>query len=125
ELVLPTVLPFHGVRRIQETHFRRRRRLARKKARDRRVMRAFLNREGRRERNRIRQRLHVLSKRLVQAADSRRAAIVLEDLTLHGAGGRSRKMNRRLSSWPRGEIHRQIEYKAALVGVPIIKVNPQ
>ena len=70
-------------------------------------------------------RLHVLSKRLVQAADSRRAAIVLEDLTLHGAGGRSRKMNRRLSSWPRGEIHRQIEYKAALAGVPLIKVNPQ
>ena len=125
ERVLPTALPFHGVRRIQETHFRRRRKLGRKKARDRRVMRAFLNREGRRKRNRIRQRLHVLSKRLVQAADSRRAAIVLEDLTLHGAGGRSRKMNRRLSSWPRGEIHRQIEYKAALAGVPIIKVNPQ
>src|SRR5438093_135332 len=125
ERVLPTALPFHGVRRIQETHFRRRRKLGRKKARDRRVMRAFLNREGRRKRNRIRQRLHVLSKRLVQAADSRRAAIVLEDLTLHGAGGRSRKMNRRLSSWPRGEIHRQIEYKAALAGVPLIKVNPQ
>jgi len=33
-------------------------------------------------------------------------------------------MNRRLSSWPRREIHRQIEYKAALAGVPIIKVNP-
>jgi len=33
-------------------------------------------------------------------------------------------MNRRLSSWPRGEIHRQIEYKAALEGVPVIKVNP-
>jgi transposase len=33
-------------------------------------------------------------------------------------------MNRRLSSWPRGEIHRQIEYKAALAGVPVIKVNP-
>ncbi len=34
-------------------------------------------------------------------------------------------MNRRLASWPRGEIHRQIEYKAALAGVPVIKVNPQ
>ena len=33
-------------------------------------------------------------------------------------------MNRRLSSWPRREIHRQIEYKAALAGVPVIKVNP-
>src|SRR2546422_648993 len=125
EGVVPTVLPFHGVRRIRETHFRRRRRLARKKTRDRRVMRRLLSREGRRERNRVRQRLHVLSKRLVRAAEHRRAAIVLEDLTLHGAGGRSRRMNRRVSSWPRREIHRQIEYKAALAGVPIIKVNPQ
>jgi len=33
-------------------------------------------------------------------------------------------MNRRLSSWPNREIHRQIEYKAALRGVPVIKVNP-
>src|SRR5436309_10193105 len=83
ELVLPTVLPFHGVRRIQETHFRRRRRLARKKAGDRRVMRRLLNREGRRERNRVRQRLHVLSKRLVRAAEHRRAASGREDLTAH------------------------------------------
>jgi IS605 OrfB family transposase len=60
----------------------------------------------------------------VQFAEYSKAAIVLENLTLHGAGGRSRRMNRRLSSWPRGEIHRQIEYKAALAGVPIIKVNP-
>jgi putative transposase len=124
EGMIPTVLPFGGVRRIQETHFRRRRRLATKKAGDRRVMRRLLNREGRRERNRVRQRLHLVSKRLVQFAKSGKAAIVLEDLTLHGAGGRSRRMNRRLSSWPRSEIHRQIEYKAALAGVPIIKVNP-
>jgi putative transposase len=124
EGMVPTILPFGGVRRIQETHFRRRRRLARKKAGDRKVMRRLLDREGRRERNRVRQRLHRLSKRLVRFASDCRAAIVLEDLTLHGAGGRSRRMNRRLSSWPRGEVHRQIEYKAALAGVPVITVNP-
>ncbi len=125
EGMVSTSLPLGGVRRIQETHFRRRERLAAKKAHDRRVMRHLLNREGRRERNRVRQRLHLVSKRLVQFAKNGLAAIVLEDLTLHGAGGRSRRMNRRLSSWPRREIHRQIEYKAALGGVPIIKVNPQ
>ncbi len=123
EAALVTVA-FPEVPFVQATHFRRRRRLARKKAHDRRVMGLLLNREGRRERNRIRQRLHRVSKDLVAAARRRRAAIVLENLTLHGAGGRSRRMNRRLSSWPRREIHRQIEYKAALVGVPIIKVNP-
>ncbi|HYV08197.1 MAG TPA: transposase, partial [Thermoplasmata archaeon] len=125
EGLVTTSLAFGGVRRIQQTHFRRRRRLAAKKAGDRRVMRRLLNREGRRERNRVRQRLHLVSKRLVQFAQKGKAAIILEDLTLHGVGGRSRRMNRRISSWPRSEIHRQIEYKAALAGVPVIKVNPQ
>ena len=120
---VPTVLPFGGVRRVQEIHFRRRRRLARKKAQDRRVARRLSAREGRRERNRVRQRLHRISKALVRVAKVTRSAIVLEALTLHGAGGRSRRMNRRLSSWPRREIHRQIEYKAVLEGVPVIKVN--
>src|SRR2546428_1063367 len=117
-------VPFDGVRRVQEIHFRRRRTLAKRKANDRRVARRLLDREGRRERHRVRQRLHRVSKGLVRLATESRAAIVLEDLTLHGAGGKSRRMNRRLSSWPRGEIHRQIEYKAALAGVPVIKVNP-
>ncbi len=116
---------FDGVRRVQEVHFRRRRRLARKKAFDRRLARRLLDREGRRERHRVRQRLHRVSKGLVRHATEARAVIILEGLTLHGAGGRSRSMNRRLSSWPRSEIHRQIEYKAALEGVPVIKVNPQ
>src|SRR3989454_9061585 len=125
EGMVPTRLPLEGVRQIQQTHFRRRRRLVTKKAGDRRVRGRLLSREGRRERNRVRQRLQLVSKRLVQFAKNSKAAIVLEDLRLHGAGSRSRRMNRRLSSWPRSEIHRQLEYKAALAGVPIIKVNPQ
>jgi len=86
------ILPFGGARRVQETHFRRRRRLAAKKAQDRRVMRRLLDREGRRERNRVRQRLHRLSKQIVSFAKSTLSAIVLEDLMLHGAGGHSRRM---------------------------------
>jgi IS605 OrfB family transposase len=117
-------LPLGGVRQVQTTHFRRRRYLARKKAHDRRVRCQLLRREGKREGDRVRQRLHRASKFLVASAKERRAVIVLENLTLHGAGGHSRRVNRRLSSWPRGEIHRQIEYKAALAGVPVIKVNP-
>jgi putative transposase len=117
-------IPMDGVRQVQTTHFRRRRKLARRKARDRRIARRLIRREGLRERNRVRQRLHKMSKKLVEVARQKRFAIVLEELTLHGAGGRSRKMNRRLSSWPRRQIHRLIEYKAALEGVPVIKVNP-
>ncbi len=113
-----------GVQEVQTTHFRRRRRLAERKSHDRRVGKNLIRREGRREHNRVMQRLHRVSKALVTAAAGSKAAIVLEHLTLHGAGGRSHRMSRRLSSWPRGELHRQIEYKAALAGVPVIKVNP-
>src|SRR5207245_2563869 len=63
--MVTTSLSLRGVRRIQQTHFRRRRRLATKRAADRRVMRRLLNREGRRERNRVLHRLHLVSKRLV------------------------------------------------------------
>ena len=117
-------IPFGGVREVQATHFRRRRRLAKRKAHDRRVKVQLLGREGKREHNRVKQRLHRVSKALVQKAIGAKAAIVLENLTLSGAGGRSHRTNRRLSSWPRGELHRQIESKAALAGVPVIKVNP-
>src|SRR5207247_1935244 len=117
-------IPFGDVRRVQAVHFRRRRKLAIKKAHDRRVMRRLLGREGRREQNRVRQRLHRVSSGLVTWAKERQAAVILENLTLRGAGSRSRRMNRRLSSWPRREIHRQIEYKAALECIPVIKVNP-
>ncbi len=55
-------LPFPEVRIVQATHFRRRRRLARKKAHDRRVLRMLAGREGKRERNRVRQRLHIITR---------------------------------------------------------------
>ncbi|MCI4348843.1 MAG: hypothetical protein L3J93_01300, partial [Thermoplasmata archaeon] len=58
-------VPFPEVRTIQATHVARRRRLARKKATDRRVGRRLLDREGRRERNRVRSRLHVLTRHLI------------------------------------------------------------
>jgi len=117
-------IPFPEVRVVQATHVRRHRRLARKKANDRRVMRRLVAREGRRERHRVQQRLHRLSKGLVAVANEQRAAIVLEDLAMPQGGGRGRRMRHRLSSWPQGELHRQIEYKALAAGVPMIKVHP-
>ncbi|HXQ78994.1 MAG TPA: zinc ribbon domain-containing protein [Thermoplasmata archaeon] len=117
---------FPEVRTIQARHFARRRFLARKKAHDRRVARLLLSNEGRRERHRIRSRLDVLSKRLVESAARRQAAIALEDLSKLPLTKRraSSRFRRRLSSWPRSELHRQIEYKAAERGVPVYWVNP-
>src|SRR5206468_247579 len=101
------IITLGGIRQVQEVHFRRRRKLARKKANDRRVKQKLLRREGLRERHRVLQRLHRTSKAIVSLAEQRKAAVVLEDLTLHATRSHSQRMNRRLSSWPRGEIHRQ------------------
>ncbi|HEV2519525.1 MAG TPA: zinc ribbon domain-containing protein [Thermoplasmata archaeon] len=132
-------VPFPDIAAVQRRHVDRRRRIARKKAHDRRVGRRLLNREGRRERHRVVSRLHVLSKHLVEVAQRHRAALALEDFTklarrvrprrgsarrLPSGAPRSRSLRRRLSSWPRGELHRQLAYKAAERGVPIIWVDP-
>lgn len=124
EKAVPVTIPYSEVRRIQQVHFQRRRMLGRKKAHDRRVGKRLGGREGRREHHRIEQRLHLISKGIVQEAASQRATIVLEDLHLPKGGGRGRKMRRRLSSWPQRELHRQIEYKAEERGVPLLWVNP-
>jgi IS605 OrfB family transposase len=118
------VLALQGIRQVQVTYFRRRRKLATKKANDRRVARRLVARDARREKNRVRQRLHVVSRTIVRAAKATRSVIVLEKLVLRWSGGHSHRMSRRRASWPRGEVHRQILYKAALEGVPVIKVNP-
>jgi IS605 OrfB family transposase len=121
----PVTVPYPEVSLVQHRHFVRRKRIGRKKAHDRRVGRRLGGREGRRERARVSQRLHLISKGLVGEAVERHAAIVLEDLDLPKGGGRGRRMRRRLSSWPQRELHRQIEYKAEERGVPIIRVNPR
>ena len=100
-------VPLGGIRAVQARHFERRRRLARKKAHDGRLKRRLLGREGKRESDRVRSRLHRISKGLVETARARKAAIVLEDLT----GIRkffSPRLNRRLSAWPHRELHRQV-----------------
>jgi putative transposase len=119
-------VPFPDVRRVQATHFVRRRKLARKKAHDRRVGRRLLRKEGERERHRVRSRLHVLTTRLLDILTHHHAALALEDLSRlqipkRRVGAQTR---RRLSSWPRRELHRQLEYKALDRGVPVYWVNP-
>jgi putative transposase len=109
---------------VRDCHFRRKRRLAKKKANDSRVGARLIRREASRERARVTQRLHLVSRRLVETAAAMKSAIVLERLHANGCRSPSRRMRRRLNGWPQGKLHRQIEYKAALAGVPVIKVNP-
>ncbi|MGP8074570.1 MAG: hypothetical protein ACLP74_06065, partial [Thermoplasmata archaeon] len=110
---------FPEVRAIQARHVGCRRHLARKKSHD------------RRERNRIHSRLHALTRSLIDQLAAQHAILALEDLTAippprRPRGGsrspprfRSRSLRRRLSSWPQGELHRQLAYKAVDRGVPV------
>jgi putative transposase len=121
---VPIKAEFPGVAIIQQRHHDRRKRLQKKKAHDRRTSRALCKREGQREHHRVEYRLHEVANVVLSFAKSQKSAIVLEDLT----GIRHKKgkdMNRRLSMWPRRELHRIIEYKAEEKGVPVIKVDPR
>ncbi len=123
--MLPVKADCSDVSVIQERHHERRRRLQKKKAHDRRMSRKLTAREGRREHDRIEYRLHQVANAVIGAAKEERAAIALEDLTGIKTKWKSRKLNRRLSNWPRRELHRIIRYKADWSGVPILLVDPR
>jgi len=115
---------FPEVSIIQSVHHDRRKRLQKKKSHDRRISRGLSNNEGRRERDRIEYRLHQVANAVLTFAEECRSEIVLEDL----AGIRPRmgkRMNRRISMWPRRKLHQIIEYKAAWQGIPVVKVDPR
>jgi len=115
---------FPDVAIIQQLHHDRRKQLQKKKAHDERMSRMLCKREGRREHRRIDHRLHQVANAVVSIAETRRSAIVLEDLT--GIRyKRSKDLNRRLSMWPRRKLHQIIEYKAQWRGIPVVKVDPR
>lgn len=69
---------------------------------------------------------HVISKKIVQLAKDTCRSIALEDLK--GFNGRQtvRKAQReRFGKWAFDQLRNFIEYKAQLVGVPVIPVNPK
>jgi len=115
---------FPEVSVIQSVHHERRRRLQKKKSHDRRTAKRLCNNEGNREHHRIEYRLHEVANVVLAFADEHKSEIILEDLT--GIRPRmGKRMNRRISIWPRRKLHRIIEYKAAWQGIPVIKVDPR
>lgn len=88
---------------------------------DHRLMKKFAG--SRRERERVRQELHRVARKLVDRAKSGRQAVVLERLDNFRRDQRSRvvsrKARRRLSVWPYRLLQTFITYKATWEGVPI------
>jgi len=108
---------FPEVSVIQTVHHERRKRLQKKKSHDRRTTKRLCAREGTREHHRIDYRMHEVANAVLSFAEERRSMIVLEDLT--GIKLRKdKKLNRRISMWPRRRLHQIIEYKAAWQGIP-------
>ena len=83
---------------------------------------------GGRRKRRIAQLLHKVSKDVVQNAKRNHTAIVLEEIRdiryLYRKGnGQGRDYRGRMNGWSFGEVKRQIEYKAAWDGVPVITLT--
>jgi len=69
---------------------------------------------------------HIVSKRLVAKAKDTGRAIVLENLKgIRGQVTVRKAQRRRHNSWSFSQLRQFIEYKAGLVGVPVLYVNPR
>ncbi len=98
------------------------------KRNDTRISRMLTSKYGERRKNRVRQLLHRVSKQVVDSALKKKQGIAFEDVRgirrLYRKGNwQSRNCRATMNGWPFHEIKRQIEYKAAWAGVPVITLT--
>ena len=85
-----------------------------------------LKRISRKESNYRRARNHQISRRIVDLAKERNSAIALEDLKGIAKRTRFRKNQRaRMTGWAFHQLRAFIAYKAELIGVPLILIDPR
>ncbi|MEO9309349.1 MAG: IS200/IS605 family accessory protein TnpB-related protein, partial [Nitrososphaera sp.] len=85
--------------------------------------------KGRQTRH-VNQYLHKITKDIIQKARETRSAIILEDIKgirkLYRKGNcHGNKFRRKMNSWSFYEFQRQLQYKAAWGGVPVMFVDPK
>lgn len=100
------------------------------KRNDHRVLKQIPGKYGARRRNRVVQRLHGVSKAIVEEAVEKKHGIIMEKLTgirhVHWRGNHEgRRLRHRLNSWPFHEVQRQIIYKASWNGIPTLLIDPR
>jgi putative transposase len=103
-----------------KSHFRRN---------DVRIRKQIFSKYGRKQRDKVQPIIHNLSRQLVKHAKKEQLGIVMESLTgirkLYRKGnGQGKDYRARLNGWSYFELQRQIEYKAAWEGIPLIYVPP-
>jgi putative transposase len=95
---------------------------------DARIRQAISSKYGRRRSERVRQILHRVTSQVVHEAKANKQVVVFEELrgirNLYRKGnGQGRSSRARMNSWPFHEVKRQLKYKAALEGVPVISLT--
>jgi putative transposase len=113
-------------RRVKATYRRIRSHMRRN---DVRIRREISSKFGRKQREKVKQILHHVSKQIVGEAKRERFGIVMENLTgirvLYARGNsQGRSFRGRMNSWSFAELQRQVEYKARWDGLPVIYVRP-
>ena len=85
--------------------------------------------KGGREKRRMRDLDHKISRKVVEYALEHKLKIVVEKLTgirrRHTKGNGSKNVNRLVNSWSFYRLQTFIEYKAKELGIPFEKINPQ
>jgi putative transposase len=115
---------------IKERYKEIRAKIGRVTRRDNRIARQLYAKYGRRERNRTVQRIHRITKGISIFAKENCFRIKVEKLTgirkLYRKGNKQgASLRGRMNTWVFGEFQRQIDYKAACLGVPVYQVNPR
>ena len=114
------------VKRIRHVYFEKRRKIQSGiKCGKRR--KELLTKYGKREKNRVKDILHKVSKTIVEFAKLRRCGIILEDLKgIRKRIDYGKVLNRRLhNGWSFRKLQYYIEYKAKLEGLLVVYVNPR
>lgn len=98
------------------------------KRNDVRIRKRIFGKYGRKQRNRVNQMLHCVSKRIVERAKAERLGIVMENIKgiqkLYRKGnGQGTQYRSKLNGWSFYELQRQIEYKAKWEGILVILVS--
>jgi putative transposase len=100
------------------------------KRNDHRIRKKICAKLGKRQTNRIKQRLHIISKSIVEYSKKQKAVIIFEDLKgirklYRGGNSQGNKYRRKLNSWSFYELERQVSYKADWEGIPVCKIDPR
>ena len=124
----PQEVRFYDFTKILEINENTRRIVRSFRRADARIGKGLASKYGMRRRERTKHLLNLVSKSVVNDAKANRQAIVFEELKgirrLYNRGNKQgRSLRARMNSWPFFEIKRQIEYKAAWEGVPVITLT--